>query len=109
MAISPTAPVCSETTPGIVSLHTGAVGEIATYGGGTKVGGVVVRRGEQAPVDVHVVATFGRSLNALAEDIRGRVAQRLGAELPAAAARPVHVHVADVSSEPSGALTMGAP
>lgn len=109
VAVARIAATAAEATPGIISLHTGVVGEIATYGGGTKVGGVVVRRGEQSPVDVHVVAAFGRSLNDLASDVRDRVSQRLGAALPAAAARPVHVHVADVSTEPSGALTMGTP
>ena len=98
-----------ETTPGVVSLHTGALGEIATYGGGTRVPGVVVGRGERAAVDVHVVAAMGRPLNALADEIRDRVARRLNAELPAATAMPVHVHVADVSTEASGALTVTTP
>lgn len=98
-----------ETTPGVVALHTGALGEIATYGGGTRVPGVVVGRGQQAAVNVHVVAAMGRPLNALADEVRSRVAQHLAAELPAAAAMPVHVHVADVSTEAPGALTAGTP
>ncbi len=82
--------------PGVVALHGGAVGELATYGDGARVPGVAVRTGARPSIAVHVVATFGAALDALADDVRRRVTESLAAGAPAAAAWPVDVHVADV-------------
>jgi uncharacterized alkaline shock family protein YloU len=92
-------------TPGVSSLHAGAVGELATWGGGDRVGGVSVRTGREPSVTVAVVAHFGVALGNLADEVRHRVVAALVGEHPEAAAWPVHVHVADIVAPDAAQLS----
>ncbi|GAA1897689.1 Asp23/Gls24 family envelope stress response protein [Lapillicoccus jejuensis] len=57
--------------PGVVGLHAGALGEVATYLPGRRVPGVRVRDGV---VDVHVVLAEGAPLRTTAVAVRAAVA-----------------------------------
>ncbi len=81
---------------GVVALHGGALGEIATYGSGGPVPGIRVRRPPDAGLRVHLVARFGVRLDELADEVRARVRDALADEAPQFADAPVDVHVADV-------------
>lgn len=60
--------------PGVVALHAGALGEVATYLPGRRVPGVRVRDGV---VDVHVVLTDSEPLRTTAGAVRAAVAALL--------------------------------
>ncbi|CAN5132330.1 hypothetical protein BH24ACT16_BH24ACT16_03740 [soil metagenome] len=78
-------------TEGIHSLGTGAFSEVATYGPGEKVLGVIVTEGE---VEVHIVALYPLkgSVPELAGAVRDRVA-------PDAEGRRIDVVVEDIALE----------
>lgn len=71
--------------PGVVRLHAGSFGEVATYLPGGKVDGIRLR---DDGTHVHVVLRAGLPLGGTAERVRGVVA----ALVPG----PVHVTVEDV-------------
>ena len=73
--------------PGVVALHAGRFGEVATYLPGRRVTGV--KLGEQA-VEVHVVAEFGAPLRALARAVHVAVA--------AVVTVPVQVFIEDLAA-----------
>lgn len=56
--------------PDVDRLYQGAVGEIATYGRGERVGGVRIHDVDVARIEVHVVARYGRRLPEVAEEVR---------------------------------------
>lgn len=60
-------------TPGVVALHGGEVGEVATYWQGQRVPGVRVYLDAPPRVAVWVVAALGRPLQELADDVRQRI------------------------------------
>ena len=74
----------------VLDLYGGAVGEIATYGGGERVGGVRVR-GER--LTLYLIVRFGRPLADIAEDVRDKVRQRLDGSWV------IDVHIQDVRAE----------
>ena len=85
-------------TKGVARLDGGLAGTVATYGGGRRVRGVRVRDGEDPSVEVHVVLTLDRPVPVVTSDLRDAVTaalERLGDR-----GRAVHIHVADVTTEP---------
>lgn len=56
--------------PGVVSLHGGAFGTVATYMPGRRIMGVQV---EEGAADVHVTAAYGHDLNKLAAAVQKAV------------------------------------
>lgn len=54
----------------VAGLYSGALGEIATYGDGERVGGVRIHSLEPPRVEVHIVARYGRPLPEVAADVR---------------------------------------
>ncbi|MDP8958252.1 MAG: Asp23/Gls24 family envelope stress response protein [Actinomycetota bacterium] len=79
--------------PDVLDLYEGAVGEIATYGSGERVGGVRVRRGEPNRLVLYLVVRFGRPLAEIAEEVRDKVRQRLEGSWV------IDVHIQDVRAE----------
>ncbi|NAZ85570.1 hypothetical protein, partial [Kineococcus indalonis] len=73
--------------PGVVALHAGRFGEVATYLPGRRVTGV--KLGEQV-VEVHVVVELGAPLRAVAEAVHTAVA--------AVVSVPVRVFVEDLAA-----------
>lgn len=73
--------------PGVVELHPGRFGEVATYLPGRRVAGI--KLGEDV-VEVHVVATFGTPLRPLAQQVHAVVA--------AVVTAPVQVFVEDLAT-----------
>ncbi len=96
--VAEAAAAAARSTPGVVDLHGGSVGEIATLSPNRRVRGVRVsgRAGDRR-VQVHLVARYGHPLAEVADDVRAAVdaslAERFGVEAP----MTVDVHVADVS------------
>lgn len=84
------------TVPGVLELHSGAVGEFATYGGGDRVRGVRIRTGDQPRIETRVVASYGWQLPDLADEVRARVSTTLAGHVPELVACPVDVRIADV-------------
>lgn len=95
-AVARIAAAAARDAPGVIALHGGTLGEIATYGPQGPVRGVRVRRPPSAGVKVHVVARFGARLDEVADDVRARVAEALAQQAPAFADASVDVHIADV-------------
>jgi uncharacterized alkaline shock family protein YloU len=71
--------------PGVVGLHGGVFGEVATYLPGRRVSGVRIT---PERVEVHVTLSWGEPVRATAEVVRDRVAELTGV--------PVLVTVEDV-------------
>ncbi len=66
--------------PGVADVYGGRLGEIATYGRGSRVPGVRVERaGGQFQIEVHIVAVYTPELvlPVLAETVRSRLRQQL--------------------------------
>jgi uncharacterized alkaline shock family protein YloU len=82
-------------TKGVVRLHRGPGGTVATYGAGRRVPGVRVGDGPQ--IHVHLVVTLDRPIPMVAADVRDAVLAAL--ERLGDFGRVVHVHVADVHPE----------
>jgi len=78
-------------TEGVHSLGTGAFAEVATYGPGEKVLGVVVTEDK---VEVHIVALYPprSSVPELADDLRSKL-------IPEAGDRSIEVVVEDIELE----------
>lgn len=93
--------------PDVVGLYSGAVGEIATYGGGKSVKGIRVHDRPEPRLRLHLIVRFGAPLDALAQEVRARVRQALTTVAPRFAAGRIDVHVADVSAD--GMLPIGLP
>lgn len=85
--------------PDVVGLYSGAVGEIATYGGGKSVKGIRVHDRPEPRLRLHLIVRFGAPLDALAQEVRARVRQALTTVAPRFAAGRIDVHVADVSAD----------
>ncbi|WP_328291264.1 hypothetical protein OG218_00585 [Kineococcus sp. NBC_00420] len=73
--------------PGVVELHPGRFGEVATYLPGRRVAGVKLR---DDVVEVHVVAAFDTPLRAVAQQIHAVVA--------AVVTAPVQVFIEDLTA-----------
>ena len=71
--------------PGVIGLHGGQFGEVATYLPGERITGVVLTADSG---EVHVVTDLSRNVRAVAEDVRA-VAETI-------AGRPIVVTVEDV-------------
>ncbi len=82
--------------PTVARLYHGAVGEIATYGGGRRVGGVRIRPDSPLQIDVHIVARYGRPLPEIATSVRTEIAHRLRDRGPALVDAVINVHIADM-------------
>jgi uncharacterized alkaline shock family protein YloU len=92
--VAETAAAAALAVDGVISLHAGAVGEIATYGGGARVHGVRVSRGDEPTVTIHVRMAYGRPLPDIGADIAASVRSAVEDAL---GVRPVvEVRVADV-------------
>jgi uncharacterized alkaline shock family protein YloU len=66
--------------PGVADLYAGNLGQIATYGPGSRVPGVRVwREAEQVLVEIHLTISYDPALNvlALAETVRSRLCMEL--------------------------------
>jgi uncharacterized alkaline shock family protein YloU len=85
-------------TQGVARLDSGPAGTVATYGGGQRVRGVRLRDGETPEVHVHLVLTLDRPIPQVTAEIREAVRSAL--ELVGDTGRAVHLHVADVLTEP---------
>ena len=96
LAVARISAAAARDAPGVVALHGGTLGEIATYGQGGPVRGIRVRRPPGARVKVHVVARFGARLDEVADEVRARVGQALAEHAPEFADARVDVHIADV-------------
>lgn len=82
----------------VARLDDGSVGEIATYGGGTRVGGVRIRADRPPRVAVYLVPRYGRPLSEIAADVRAQVEaalERLDADFADAA---IDVHMTDLEA-----------
>lgn len=81
-------------TPGVLDLDAGALGEFATYGGGTRIPGVRVAPHLDPSVRLRLVTGADQPLPELAADVRARVIASLAdAGFPA---RRVDIHIAGV-------------
>lgn len=94
-AVARLAAAAAREVPDVLDLHGGTLGEVATYGQGTKVRGVRVER-EPPRVRVHTIMRFGARMDDVAEEVRRRVRATLSAEAPLFADAAVDVHIADV-------------
>lgn len=92
--------------PDVVGFHGGAVGEIATYGGGTRVRGVRIYGPPNPRIRLRLIVRFGARLDDLAEDVRQRIRAALDTVAPEFARGPIDVHVADVGTD-AEALPVG--
>lgn len=81
--------------PDVLDLHGGLLGEVATYGETGPVRGVRIQR-TPPRVRLHAVMRFGARLDDVADEVRRRVSETLGAQVPAFADAAVDVHVVDV-------------
>ena len=87
----------ARSTAGVVDLHSGSVGEIATLAPDRKVAGVRVSgRSGARRVQVHVVARYGEQLAAVADRVREAVDARMTDRFAGDGPMTVDVHVADV-------------
>lgn len=86
--------------PGVVGLHGGAVGELATYGDGERVRGVRVHDRPTPRLRLHLVVRIGARLDALGDDVRARIREALSTVAPEFAQGPIDLRVVDVSDEP---------
>jgi uncharacterized alkaline shock family protein YloU len=82
--------------PTVARLYHGVVGEIATYGGGRRVGGVRIHPDSPPRVDVHVVACYGPPLPEIANAVRMAIGERLQGSRPELADAVINVHIADM-------------
>lgn len=96
-AVANAAAAAALACPDVVALHHGAVGEFATYALGQRIPGVVVGSGSPPSVVVQLVARYGPSLHATADDVRRAVGEALDALDPALRSAPVEVSIADVA------------
>lgn len=69
-AIARLAAAAATGLPDVARLDSGAVGEIATYGDGERVGGVRIHSQDPLRIEVHVVVRYGRPLPQVAEEVR---------------------------------------
>ncbi|MBD7997357.1 Asp23/Gls24 family envelope stress response protein [Oerskovia sp. Sa2CUA8] len=81
--------------PGVVRLHAGVFGEVATYLPGRAVTGVRLRPEE---TEVHLVVSTDRPIPAVARDVHESVR--------ALTPGPVRVYVEDVESPPSSSSAL---
>lgn len=89
---------------GVVELHAGRSGDVATYGTEGRQEGVKVRADDgSSHITVHIVARFGERLDHLAERVRGAVSTALAAEIGDLTDVTIDVHVADVTDAGAGA------
>lgn len=102
---------------GVVELHAGRSGDVATYGTEGRQEGVKVRADDGSHITVHIVARFGERLDHLAERVRGAVSTALAAEIGDLTDVTIDVHVADVTDagaggagddEPAGQAAIGS-
>ncbi|HVM12825.1 MAG TPA: Asp23/Gls24 family envelope stress response protein [Egibacteraceae bacterium] len=89
--------------PGVLGLHGGALGEVATYGDVAPVRGVRVERTPAPRVRLRTVMRFGDRLDEVADEVRRRVRTTLAEQVPPFADAVVDVHVADVRATPDEA------
>lgn len=82
----------------VARLYDGAVGEIATYGGGRRVGGVRIHPTAPPQVDVHIVVRYGRPLPAVASAVREAISEALRDSQSEFAGAAINVHVADLEN-----------
>jgi hypothetical protein len=83
-------------------LDNGSVGEVATYGSGQRVGGVVIRGATPRHINMQVVARLGKPLQEVATELRAAVRQQLAQRWPDAGSWQIDVHISDVSDVPAG-------
>lgn len=95
-AVARLAAAAAQQVPGVLGLHGGALGEVATYGQGAPVRGVRVERTPAPRVRLHTVVRFGARVDEVADEVRRRVRSNLADQVPAFADAVVDVHVADV-------------
>jgi uncharacterized alkaline shock family protein YloU len=77
-----------QSVPGVASVSTGRFAEVATYGAGEKVQGVIVRStADGLDVEVHVCAHYVESLNL--DELAARVREAARQSLAAAGGTPV--------------------
>lgn len=100
IGVARVAATAAQAVPGVLGLHAGTVGEVATYGEGGRVPGVRVRRTSPASVTLHLVVQFGRRVDDLADEVRERVVDALTSAHPTAGPPVVNVHIADVRTGP---------
>lgn len=82
--------------PGVLDLHGGLLGEVATYLPGRRVAGIRLRDaedGEDATTEVHLVVAVDAPLHDTVEAVRAAVRPLVGPG-------PVHVTVEDVVRRP---------
>ncbi|MGH9183529.1 MAG: hypothetical protein ACRDZ9_06940 [Acidimicrobiales bacterium] len=84
-------------SPDVVRLDGGLVGELATYGGGSRVVGVRAEVGPRPRLEVRAVVRSGRPLAEIGDDLRRRVADRLEHRYPGLAP-VVDIHISDVEA-----------
>jgi uncharacterized alkaline shock family protein YloU len=99
VAVASAAAAAALEAPDVAALHGGAVGEIATYGGGVRVKGIRVHERPLRRIGLHVIARFGARLDDLAEDVRRRVRDALRTAAPEYAAAAIDIHVVDVTTD----------
>lgn len=75
--VAHTVATAATSLPEVERLYQGALGEIATYGRGERVGGVRLHDVEASRIEVHVVARYGRPLPEVAEEVRAVVSAAL--------------------------------
>lgn len=63
--------------PDVARLHPGAVGEIATYGRGERVGGVRIHGNDELRIGIHVVVRYARPLPDVVSAVRAAVGTAL--------------------------------
>jgi uncharacterized alkaline shock family protein YloU len=86
-------------TVGVLALHGGAIGEVATYGDGGRVEGVRLRPSDGV-LTLHVVVEYGRPVDEVSAELRRRVRAALAQQAPSAVIARIDVHVADVRPGP---------
>ena len=96
VAVARVAATAAREVADVVDLHGGALGEVATYGEGGVVRGVRIKRPPHPRVRLHLAVRFGACLDAVAEEVRRRVAAALTEHVPAFAGTTIDVHVVDV-------------
>lgn len=83
----------AEGVPGVVGLHAGPYGEVATYLAGRRVQGVQLSENR---VSVHVIGRWGTPLHKLGDNVRAAVE-------PVAQGQPVDVVIEEVVGDDDGA------
>jgi hypothetical protein len=89
--------------PGIADVYSGRLGEIATYGRGTRVPGIRVHtEGGRLKIEVHVIALYSPDLrlSTLADAVRTQMRQQLVA-LAVDQSNAIDVVIADLKVDAS--------